>query len=876
MLEDPRLNLIVLSVERIARKAYELVQDLHHVDAEILNTFQVGTMTQDPVQRLQNTRSLGNYIYCLQSLVCYYIRVFEGLFERDMFIVPEQQRDTLHLAFGVTEQLQDLVGMDVTSDSDSGDREDNTSHDLEAELDDHIFDLLVALIQQRGKRVYDNSMMSFCAARSSLVHQTDKTITWRPEGEISGILSKLVYCCQLMILQKAQNIANEQGLDELAEPLEQLCKEWVLSNSRGPVGTLDDWRLHIMRVGASTVPPALVVWDHDDRTLTYGDDNSTSRKPGYSFLNDTHNAVYFERHNTWLVEQLSRSPDQLETVFATDRTDKGDATEWPVRAEFAKQYQVSVEQFLEHLVLAIHKGSGQPARREEFLSMRWRNTPMALCNVRLYDGHVLFILEYHKSMTRTHATRSPVRVVFPEVAQLSVRFLVVVQPFRTLVSSSTEIPIVIGDYLWSSAEEPWPAERFTRILTRMSRLSLGRSINTQAWRQICVAIAIKHFRGQNYEMDADVPGNADDHLDETTIGDGVTLPVSFHAQAAHSTHTGNRAYGDTVNFGGALTDAGVQVYVWTTPVAIGATTSGVSCSPRRLRRWGPADVADALHRLYRDPHARFRSPIQQRMVETVAARFAEVIVVLATGAGKSLTFMVPMFLRQAGTTVVVVPLVALKQDLVRRCWDAGIEYSVRQLDRIVFDEAHLILTASDYRPKMALLRFLRDLRCQVVFLTATLPPILIQQFQQRMLLEQPQIIRDVTFRRNLQYVIRLQREEGEFTAFSVAMVRRTTGFLAEEERLIVYANSRDDARLFASEFSCESFYSDSGSPEEKEQVMTRWRDRVYRVIIATSAFGAGIDYAYVRVVIHIDMPRDAINFSQEVDRAGRDGKGPIA
>ena len=64
------------------------------------------------------------------------------------------------------------------------------------------------------------------------------------------------------------------------------------------------------------------------------------------------------------------------------------------------------------------------------------------------------------------------------------------------------------------------------------------------------------------------------------------------------------------------------------------------------------------------------------MVEAIAARHAEVIIVLPTGAGKSLTFMIPPLLPQAGTTVVVVPLVALKQDIVRRCWDAQIDYGL--------------------------------------------------------------------------------------------------------------------------------------------------------------------------------------------------------
>ena len=64
------------------------------------------------------------------------------------------------------------------------------------------------------------------------------------------------------------------------------------------------------------------------------------------------------------------------------------------------------------------------------------------------------------------------------------------------------------------------------------------------------------------------------------------------------------------------------------------------------------------------------------MVEEVAAGHAEVVIVLKTAGGKSLSFLVPTCLPQASTTVVVVPLVALKSDLVRRCWDADIRYSI--------------------------------------------------------------------------------------------------------------------------------------------------------------------------------------------------------
>jgi hypothetical protein len=107
-------------------------------------------------------------------------------------------------------------------------------------LDTHVFTFLVALVQHHGKRVYDSAIASFCAARSTVVNPADHTMTWRPEGEVSGIFSKLIYCGQLIILQQARHLAEEQDLDELSEPLGPLCAKWIVSNTRGPMGTLGD------------------------------------------------------------------------------------------------------------------------------------------------------------------------------------------------------------------------------------------------------------------------------------------------------------------------------------------------------------------------------------------------------------------------------------------------------------------------------------------------------------------------------------------------------------------------------------------------------------------------------------------------------------
>jgi superfamily II DNA helicase RecQ len=73
----------------------------------------------------------------------------------------------------------------------------------------------------------------------------------------------------------------------------------------------------------------------------------------------------------------------------------------------------------------------------------------------------------------------------------------------------------------------------------------------------------------------------------------------------------------------------------------------------------------------------------------------------------------------------------------------------QQLDRIVLDEAHLILTASSYRPYLEETKWLRQLHCQIIYLTATLPPIMQQIFQKRLLLQEPALIRSIIYKKDI-------------------------------------------------------------------------------------------------------------------------------
>lgn len=324
-------------------------------------------------------------------MICYFIRVVEGFFDSTLFEITREQRTALNsildrIAIFETKASRTSHAsdsLDTNIDEENEENNETVKTIFVTEIDEYIFQLLVALIKHRTARTFDSAITSFCAVRAASIHGAGEaaTISWRPEGEVSGIFSKLIYCCQLIILQHATHIAAAEHASEITNALETLASQWIRSHSRGPLSTMNDWRLYAMRVGATTVPPALVIWDADGESLTYNDvryeisnladeiifclreartifmrdlfvnaawediptfdlmtlqDNWSSRFPGYSFVDDTRNAATLEPYQNWLVGRLTRDPDALEGVFACN-DDMAPVSEWRVRNTFATQ-----------------------------------------------------------------------------------------------------------------------------------------------------------------------------------------------------------------------------------------------------------------------------------------------------------------------------------------------------------------------------------------------------------------------------------------------------------------------------------------------------------------------------------------------------------
>jgi superfamily II DNA helicase RecQ len=337
----------------------------------------------------------------------------------------------------------------------------------------------------------------------------------------------------------------------------------------------------------------------------------------------------------------------------------------------------------------------------------------------------------------------------------------------------------------------------------------------------------------------------------------------------------------------------------------------------RFRRWRwirRIDIDAQLKRIVGES-AEFRG-MQRPGLTAIIERELRVLVVMRTGGGKSLMFMLPAAGSQDGVTVVVVPLNALRADLTQRCERAGIpcaeweggrrppyrarivfvtpEAAVKeafgrfmnekvasgQLERVVIDECHVVLEEKEddpFRPEMLKLYEMTEKQTQVVFLTATLPPHEETSFCRVMGLTRPDLItfRDVTTRPNVRYrVVEYEREEMEGEVQRLVTAKKQQYPLPGQ--IIVYCRMITQATALAQALECSVFHRRVGDAAEKSRLLHRFTSGGEHVMTATNAFGLGIDAPSIRAVIHVGIRPSMKQYAQESGRAGRDGQASEA
>ncbi len=310
-------------------------------------------------------------------------------------------------------------------------------------------------------------------------------------------------------------------------------------------------------------------------------------------------------------------------------------------------------------------------------------------------------------------------------------------------------------------------------------------------------------------------------------------------------------------------------------------------------------------------HKAFRA-LQEEAVDTILAG-KDLLMILPTGGGKSLSYQLPTLLMD-GTTVVVSPLLALMHDqvqslkaqgmraemlssmqsseesgdIIRRLYAGEIDFlylsperlntdgmrnilSQIRLNYFVIDEAHCISEwGHEFRADYRALSQLRDYfpEVPVAAFTATATEHVREDIVRLLRLHEATLLQGKIFRENLQITARHRIRDG---------YDQLTDFLNDHkgESGIVYAFSRKNVETIAHHLQKKGYAAaayHAGMPsEERNRVFHDFVHDEVKIIVATIAFGMGIDKSNIRFVVHMSLPKTLENYYQEIGRAGRDG-----
>ncbi|WP_369887287.1 ATP-dependent DNA helicase RecQ [Aquimarina sp. AD10] len=308
-------------------------------------------------------------------------------------------------------------------------------------------------------------------------------------------------------------------------------------------------------------------------------------------------------------------------------------------------------------------------------------------------------------------------------------------------------------------------------------------------------------------------------------------------------------------------------------------------------------------------------PLQEEIINSVLEA-NDTFALLPTGGGKSICFQIPALLKE-GICIVISPLIALMQDQVSNlqakgikaiALPSGIKYSeldtlldnciygnykflylsperlqqdivkerLKQMNinLIAVDEAHCISQwGNDFRPSYKKIKILKDLKptAPVIALTASATSRVVDDIISELDLFQTKIFRQSFFRSNLGYWV-IKAEDKIYKINQILNKYPGTS--------IIYVRNRKTAvelsDFLNSSGSSASYYHGGVDAIEKTKRFKLWHKEEIRVMVATSAFGMGIDKPNVRTVIHYNIPESIESYFQEAGRAGRDGKKAFA
>lgn len=939
--DEEELREVEKSVVRLVEQARQTIlqKKVNIFTLQRLESFQPGQDAQKPFHVNFGTDTIQRYQRIWKQLLVYVLRTVDT--ESQRYQCTKEQQDSIQSVRIAVDNF----------------REDS-SEAMQQEMDKYCLQLCVTLLAHRlDHDEYESAVISFLAVMGLENILGTSRYRFKDSAQYTPVLSGFIKIAQMLTLQYCFQQEEDDEVESCRALLEELHSRFLTDSS----GTPMDWALRLRLYGRGIsrrmTMPGCINWIGD--TVVYEDielsmtdfrtmvhklseetqcmlhellfvkhvseipayswtelkDNAAKDEPGWNFIQDKRNRMLENRR--WLLNRVLQQR-QLRAEFMNDTGvwRQGRVNDWCDK---------HVE-LLEKLLILIHMTGGQPARARELLSIRYCNTEKGgHRSIFIENGLVVVVTYYHKGYNITGTEKIIHRYLPVEVSDILLQYIWLVLPMRQqfdkVVFEKTDIR---SSFLWTSdwGGKKWDGNRMREILKRESDRLIGIRMHKQAYRHIAIAISDRYMKRKFDRDDGKREKDEDEQQDDALARQSTHSPETAgsvyarslqeapsHVQSMrHRFRTASIEWHKVLEFNEQMHqelkmgqgrgrlggDVGELL-----GVKRGRTEEHEKSPGPRIRRWQSlrqTDLQAAIERLM-GAGTQFRGK-QQAALRAIMDGKSPIIVVMRTGGGKSLMFMLPASVKDAGTTVVVTPLIALKQDMQRRCRELGLECAewdtrrkmrdccillvtpesaiskgfmtymrklqvMDRLDRIVIDECHILLnTRLDFRRKLQKLRKVVEFAVQLVLLTATLPVSKESELLSMISIEGPLMFRERTTRHNIAYSIRRCNVE-ELDEVVREIVRRQ-----EDGRIIVYGGRVDRCKELAELLSCAAYIAESG---EKTEALQEWIENKSRVIVGTNALGLGIDVDDVRLVLHAEVGYGLMNYGQESGRAGRDG-----